>query len=135
AALGRDAVGDAVATELAAEENLDMAAVLRVSEPTGQAMIQSDADGENAIVVVAGANAANTPENVVERLAAVQAGDIVVCQLEIPEPAVAAALAEAKKRGATTVLNAAPAAPVGHLLENVDVLIVNETEADTILGT
>ncbi|MGJ9434002.1 ribokinase [Actinotignum sp. GS-2025b] len=135
AALGRDAVGDAVATELAAEENLDMTAVLRVSEPTGQAMIQSDADGENAIVVVAGANAANTPENVVERLAAVQAGDIVVCQLEIPEPAVAAALAEAKKRGATTVLNAAPAAPVGHLLENVDVLIVNETEADTILGT
>ncbi|MGJ9547773.1 ribokinase [Actinotignum sp. GS-2025b] len=135
AALGRDAVGDAVATDLAAEENLDMTAVLRVSEPTGQAMIQSDADGENAIVVVAGANAANTPENVVERLAAVQAGDIVVCQLEIPEPAVAAALAEAKKRGATTVLNAAPAAPVGHLLENVDVLIVNETEADTILGT
>ena len=135
AALGRDAVGDAVAAELAAEENLDMDAVLRVSEPTGQAMIQSDADGENAIVVVAGANAANTPENVVERLAAVQSGDIVVCQLEIPEPAVAAALSEAKKRGATTVLNAAPAAPVGHLLENVDVLSVNETEADTILGT
>nr|MCW1079615.1 hypothetical protein [Streptococcus anginosus] len=87
--------GDAVAAELAAEENLDMDAVLRVSEPTGQAMIQSDADGENAIVVVAGANAANTPENVVERLAAVRSGDIVVCQLEIPEPAVAAALSEA----------------------------------------
>ena len=41
-----------------------------------------------------------------------------------------------RKHGLTTILNAAPASPNLHqeILENSDILIVNETEAEIISG-
>jgi ribokinase len=54
----------------------------------------------------------------------------VLLQLEVPLPEVAALAARAQARGATVVLNAAPALPLpGALVANVDLLIVNESEA------
>ncbi|MDQ1654029.1 MAG: ribokinase [Cryptosporangiaceae bacterium] len=101
--------------------------------PTGLAMVMVGADGENAIVLLPGANAVPDPEWV----ASVNfAGcDVVLAQLEIPLPAVEAALAAGSAAGALTVLNAAPALPVpGSLLALTGVLVVNEHEAVQLSG-
>ena len=79
--------------------------------PTGVALIVVDAEGENSIVVVAGANgrveAADAERAVINR------GDVAVAQLEVPMATTVAALAHARAHGATTVLNAAPAPTTG----------------------
>lgn len=100
---------------------------------TGVAVVIVQTDGDNAILVVPGANQRLAAADVREELGG--PGDVVVGQLEVPESVVAAAFAAAKSRGATTVLNAAPAGPVSaELLADSDVLIVNETELATLAG-
>lgn len=105
--------------------------LVRVSaEPTGTAMITVAPNGENAIVVNAGANATLTDLTPEER-SAIAGADLVLMQLEIPMDTVLAAATIASGR---VVLNAAPAQPLpAELLAKVDLLIVNEHEA-TLLG-
>lgn len=83
---------------------------------TGIALILVDAGGENQIVVVPGANAEVEPRPV--------RGN-VLCQLEIPDDAVAAAASEAS----FFCLNAAPARAID--LEP-DLLVVNRHEYETV---
>lgn len=89
--------------------------------------------GQNAIIVIAGANAELEPDRVAG-LTALTDGDILVVQLEIPIPAVETTLRIARQRGATAILNAAPAGAVANLLADVDILVVNEFEAATVAG-
>lgn len=87
--------------------------------PTGTAMIQVDDDGETTIVIDAGANATLTvaPEDL--------DADVVLTVLEVPDEAVATAMAAP----GFTVLNAAPARPVaGDVLVDVDLVCVNAAE-------
>ncbi|APX34007.1 hypothetical protein BH708_16265 [Brachybacterium sp. P6-10-X1] len=127
AALLRAAMADVPGLDAAAVASLDTA-------PTGEAMIQRDGAGENSIIVSSGANAQLTSDQVSQQLTAVGPGDVVVCQLEVPTETVATALRLGRAAGALTVLNAAPAAPVAHLLADVDLLVVNESEARELLG-
>jgi ribokinase len=83
--------------------------------PTGVALITVDAHGENSIAVAPGANrlvAASVAA------AAIRAGDVVLCSLEIPVETVEAAVATALDCGARPIVNPAPprAAPAGALL-------------------
>jgi ribokinase len=95
--------------------------------PTGVALITVDATGQNTIVVVPGSNALLLPSDVAE--VPLQRGDIALAQLEIPRDTVASFFETARSRGATTLLNAAPALALPRpLLELVDVLVVNELE-------
>lgn len=104
----------------------------RASTSTGTALITVCA-GENSIVVVPGANGTLRVEEV--QGVPIAAGDVLVSQLEIPVPTVAAALALAQRRGAVTVLNAAPMlAQAGALLRHTHMLIVNETELSALSG-
>lgn len=109
-------------------------AVLRrsASAPTGVAHVLALAGGDNSIVVAAGANA---ELGVTDAVAGVEGAAVVLVQLEIPVPAVAAALRAGRAAGASTLLNAAPAlgAAIG-MLDDVDVLIVNETECEELGG-
>jgi ribokinase len=126
-AVGRDALADP-ALELLRAGGVDLGGVARVAERTGCATILVDAHGENCIVVAAGANAHADPETVPD--AALTSTTILVLQHEVPEPANAALIARARRLGARIVLNAAPARPLAiELLRQVDVLVVNETEA------
>ena len=127
------AVGDdGYATEIAARfeaEGVDVTGLERVPGPSGLASIWVELDGTNRIVVIAGANGRVDPAAAagsIERLTSV---DVVVGQLEIPQAATAAAFHAAKVRGATTILNPAPAAPLEpRLLEASDWLVPNEGE-------
>jgi ribokinase len=101
------------------------------AEPTGTAMITVARGGENAIVVNAGANADLTDLTADER-EAIAAATIVLLQLEIP---LATVVAAARAATGTVVLNAAPAQPLPReLLGEVDLLVVNEHEAEVLGG-
>lgn len=96
---------------------------------SGAAPIWVEADGQNRIIVVPGANDLLTPEQAVAAVAAVPAAEVVVGQFEIPQAVTAAAFAAAKARGSTTVLNPAPAQSLDPaLLSATDWLIPNESE-------
>jgi ribokinase len=126
-AVGRDAAGDTLRAVLAAE-HIDTSGLARGDRPSGRAVIVVDAEGENSIVVVAGANA----EVVVDALPAAR---VLLVQLEIPLAVVTSAVVRAKATGATTVVNAAPAAALApDLLAAVDVVVANDAEAERLGG-
>lgn len=128
-AVGDDAHGRRI-LEVLAGAGID-AGHVRVSgtAATGTAIIAVDDQGENQIIVSPGANAGLAAADVEAGLAAVQAGDVLVLQLEIPTALVRQAARTAKSRGAFVILNAAPAPPqIGPLLDDVDLLVVNEQE-------
>ncbi len=101
---------------------------------TGHTVIQVTPEAENAILYFAGTNHALTSELIKEALDDLDAGDMVLMQNEVN--GVDEILREAKKRNLFTVFNPAPYSPsvLSYPLECVDVLIVNETEAQGISG-
>lgn len=133
-AVGQDIVSTRPWRDLQEEPELDLSQVeVLESLPTGQAIVTVDGAGENTIIILEGANGAHTPEGVLEQLEVAEQGDILLCQLEVRSNVVAAALEEAQRRGVYTILNAAPAAVIDELLPFVDLLVVNETEAQILL--
>lgn len=101
---------------------------------TGSAHIVVDAAGENAIVVVPGANRWTSPE-VVARLGPARR-DVLVVQGEVPPETVLAVLERAREVGCRVVLNLAPFVPLpAATLAGLDVLVVNEPEAAAVLGS
>jgi len=102
--------------------------------PTGTAHITVDANGENEIIVVPGANGVVDLSGLREGHPARDA-DVFVTQGEVP-PATVAAVAElGRARGAEVVLNLAPAIALpAAVFEGLGVLVVNESEAGLVLG-
>jgi ribokinase len=131
--LGADAFGMELRTFLAAQ-GVDLAFVKDTPEAhTGTALI-TIANADNTIVVVPGANARVSAEDV--SAAVLAKGDVAVSQFEIPLPTIAAFFTRARAAGATTILNPAPAVKFGReLLDLVDVLVLNETELGFLAGT
>lgn len=132
AAVGTDAAGDEVIAVLD-KECIDRRMLTRaVDAPTGAALVTVADDGSNTVVVAPGANAMLAP------LAAedITGCAVLLCQLEVPVATVESALLAGREAKATTVLNAAPIAPgiSAKLLGLVDVLVVNETEAQSLSG-
>lgn len=131
AAVGNDEAADLLIEAMAAD-GVDCRLLRRVDGVSGTAVVTVAADGENAIVVAAGANGTLERLTAVERQA-VAAATVLVAQLEVPVAAVADACAVARTAGTTVVLNAAPVRPLGRdLLGLVDVLVVNEGEAHAL---
>ncbi|GIF71312.1 ribokinase [Asanoa siamensis] len=132
-AIGSDAFGVTLKARIDAA-GVDTALVRVVYGASGVALITVDDAGENTIVVAPGANAAFTDLTEPER-AAIADADVLVAQLEIPVETVTAAARAARAAGTRVVLNAAPARSLpADLLDAVDLLVVNETEADAITG-
>jgi ribokinase len=104
--------------------------------PTGAAaIIIDDKQGENAIIVVPGAAAMLSPAEIDRAGEAIGRSAVFLTQLEVPLPLVTHGLAEARRRGVTTILNPAPAFPLSDaLLALVDILTPNETEAAMLSG-
>jgi ribokinase len=119
------------ALRLLDDAGVDLAGVTAVDAATGVALIHVDVHGENTITVVPGANAALRAVSVPDGV--LVGRNTLVMQLEVPIAEVCSLAHRARSRGARVVLNAAPAAelPVA-LLNDVGVLVVNETEADTL---
>ena len=132
-ALGADAAGDVIAAA-AADAGIRLQA-RRVEAATGSAVIMVDPEGENAIVVDSGANRLLTDLHPRE-LAVIDEAEVLLLQLETPLTAVVAAAERGRASGAIVILNAAPARSLdAGLLRLVDVLVVNEREAESIAAS
>ncbi|MGY2064263.1 ribokinase [Blastococcus sp. SYSU DS0619] len=129
--VGDDPAGDRQLAALAGSR-VNVSRVLRTTgTPTGTATIPvEEATGENLIVVVPGANAELTPDDV--DTPSVRSARVVLLQLEVPLPTVEAA---ARVATGTVVLTPAPPRPLpAALLERVDVLVPNEHELVQLAG-
>lgn len=133
-AVGRDEFA-APALALLEEAGTDLSAVRHVDGPTGIALILVGGDGENMITVVAGANGTVGEPEAAAAVAALQRGDFLMLQLEVPAASVERALVDAKARGVTTILNIAPlTADAARLGRMADIVIANETEFERLAG-
>src|SRR5207237_7016648 len=84
AKVGRDVFGEQMVANLQ-KESIDTTHVLvDDTRPSGSAAIVVDDNAQNCIIVIAGANAALTPEDVGAAAEAIRTADAVVCQLEVP---------------------------------------------------
>jgi ribokinase len=102
---------------------------------TGTATIVVNASGENFVLVVPGANASVTPELVQSHLAAINGSSIVLMQLEIPLESVIRGAQLARQSGVRVLLDPAPARDLPEsLMQTIDILTPNETEAQLITG-
>ncbi|MFK0332297.1 ribokinase [Rhizobium sp. NPDC090275] len=133
-AVGHDGFSDE-ALALLKDAGTDLQSVKRADQPTGTAIILVGGDGENMIAVVPGANGTVTAQDADRAVGAMSKGDTLMLQLEIPVPSVEQALAAARAKGVTTILNLAPliddAARLGRL---ADIVIANETEFELLAG-
>ena len=92
-------------------------------------------DGDNRIILDAGANGRVNEQIIDNALKSASAGDYLVCQLEIPQESVKYALSRAKEIGMITVLNPAPAAKLlPDMLSYCDYFIPNQSEAKFYTG-
>jgi ribokinase len=131
--VGTDAFGQELKAFLAAQ-GVDLRFVKDTAlTHTGTAII-TVADADNTIVVVPGANALVSAEDVGAPVLA--KGDVAVSQFEIPLTTVSTFFKRARAAGATTILNPAPALAFdAELLDLVDILILNESELSLLAKT
>jgi ribokinase len=123
------AVGEDEFSHLAVEElraaDVDLSGVQVVRTPTGIALILVDDEGENQIVVVPGANHELDPNGI-----EVGEAQALICQLEIEDRAIEAAIAQTD---GFFCLNAAPARPVSDaILQRADLIVANTYELDAL---
>jgi len=102
---------------------------------SGVAPIFVEANGQNRILVVKGANDALKPAHVDAAAEILTAADCIVLQFEIPLETVYYTIEFARKHGILCIVNPAPAQPVDlHALKDLDYFVPNESEAATITG-
>ena len=118
------------------DEGLDVSSSLIVKNvASGTAMILVNEKGENCIVITPGANNKLTAGYILKIEENIVNADIIVLQMEIPYNTVKTVCSLAKKHDKKVILNVAPARELDkEVLKNVDILVVNETEAETISG-
>ena len=128
---GFDDFADAALSLLRAD-GVDVTGVVRSSLPTGAAFISIDADGQNAITVAGGANAAAKGDHVRD----FTKGGVLMLQREVPDSEGEIAARAAKAAGARVMLNLAPSGAIPEsYLDALDILLVNEHEAADLAGT
>ncbi len=132
--LGRDGFAQEY-LEYLRRENICVDYVRNCEKPTGTALILVGKNAENCIAVAPGANGELVPSTISGFEAALDGADVVVMQAEIPYVTICGVAAAARAKGIKVMLNPAPACAIdAKLMQMVDVLVVNEIEAEAISG-
>ncbi|HUA25855.1 MAG TPA: ribokinase [Steroidobacteraceae bacterium] len=131
--VGSDAFGERLKTRLK-QEGIDTRWVRETAgASTGIASV-TVCNGENAIIVVPGANASLTDADLDAAESAFATVDVVLAQLEVPLATVAHAAELAARHRKPFILNPAPAIPLDQsLLASCALLTPNEYELTTVL--
>ncbi|MGP5056675.1 ribokinase [Brachybacterium paraconglomeratum] len=130
-AVGSDVQAEAALSALR-EAGVDLGHVAEIDGPTGLAIVTVAEDGENSIVVIAGANDAMDAGRVRAAAEVISAARIVVCQGEIPRDGIEALPALVTGRflhNPAPVMELDPA-----VLRASDPLVVNQHEAGLVLA-
>lgn len=132
-ACGNDSFGDTLLEELKIS-NVETGNIMRMDAHTGIALIVREADGDNRIIIAAGANRQLFPDHIKNIRNVIEEADILLLQLEIPMETVEYAAALARKSNTIVILDPAPAVKLSDsLFSNIDYLLPNEHELDRIL--
>lgn len=135
--VGTDPFG-AQLTQALQHDNVDISLIaIDQEEASGVACIFLAPNGNNAIVVASGANmrVGRNQEQFTQIVAALPDAKALVLQLEIPLDTVQTLVAAGHKAGIPVILNLAPAQPLPReTLQQLSVLVVNETEASLLSG-
>lgn len=103
--------------------------------PTGMASITVNAQGENSIVVISGANWKLSAADILENSKIFQDADILLTQLETPMESVEAAINIASSNGVTVILNPAPVQTLPpELYKDITIMTPNRGEAEMLTG-
>ena len=130
-AVGSDVQAEAALSALR-EAGVDLGHVAEIEGPTGLAIVTVAEDGENSIVVIAGANDAMDAGRVRAAAEVISAARIVVCQGEIPRDGIEALPALVTGRflhNPAPVMELDPA-----VLRASDPLVVHQHEAGLVLA-
>lgn len=102
---------------------------------SGLASITVDASGENHIILTEGANGLLTVNDIKDSLELFDSADIVMLQNEINWETTRYVMEESHRRGVSVYFNPAPAVQIPmDIFHFIDVLILNESEAETLTG-
>src|ERR1051326_1057369 len=138
--VGDDAHGEFLLRNLASA-GVDVTHVGRIAgKSSGVASIMIDAEGQNQIVLVPGANGSFGEKQLQDSAELIASAGVVLLQLEIPIATVIAAARMARKAGAVVILDPAPAPRQAQELPNellacVDYVTPNETELAMLMDT
>ena len=116
------------------EAGVDTRHVVVTDGSTGTAIIQVQPDGQNCILLCAGANGEITERDIDAALSGFEPGDLLLLQNEIS--CINYAMRAAKARGMFVCLNPSPVtdALMNAPLDLVDMFILNEVEAEQLSG-
>ena len=134
--IGNDVFGHQ-SVQLFDDEGIDTKFILSDEDlPSGVALITVDKEGENSIVVAAGANGNLYPKDLKDNiLTEISNANVLLMQLEIPMETVCYLSKFATERKVQVVLNPAPMCMVAaDLLKSIYVITPNETEAEILSG-
>jgi ribokinase len=130
--VGNDGFGEFLLDNLHSN-HVDSQQVQRDDASTGTAIIVVDSNGQNSIVLSAGANGKVSSMDVDN--ASFSDHKLLLLQLEIPIPTVLSATRRAHESGLSVILNPAPAKQLPEeLISLTEYLIPNETELSLLSG-
>lgn len=133
--LGKDQFGAQTKASLATEGISSKWILEDPEKSSGVAIITINQSGENQILVAPGSNSSLSPEDVSSASSGLEACDLVLCQLEIPLPAVLWLAQQCQAFEKNLILNPAPAQALpDSLLNQLFLITPNEIEASTLTG-
>ncbi len=132
-AVGNDSNGRMLLDSLE-KSGVEFSGFITEESSTGTASI-TVVNGDNFIILNAGANDCVTPAVIDEYSCLIADSDILVMQLEIPLDSVIRAAEIAKQSDTLVVLNPAPCKDLPDVfLKNIDIIVPNEHEASLLTG-
>ncbi|MFL0162499.1 ribokinase [Aquirufa salirivi] len=135
AKVGKDVFGESALQQFALEGIHGQYICQDDKQPSGIALINVDAHGENCITVASGANAHLMPPDIEVANSLFQQGNWLLLQLEIPIETVIFSLEKAHHAGLSVVLNPAPACALPEsIYAHIDIISPNETETEFLTG-
>lgn len=133
--VGDDDFGRRIVASLVAV-GCNVEGVQSTAGPSGVALILISESGQNSIMVVAGANDRFAPDDIEGAARLLRGARYALLQMEVPLPTTIAAARAARAAGLEVILDPAPAPEhvPAELLQYVDVLTPNESEASLLMG-
>ena len=99
--------------------------------PSGVGMIVLNAERQNHVLAIYGANLRCNEDQLAAVEAALDGADVLLLQMELPFPLSMAAAKTAQSQGVTTMLDPAPASDIPpDAFRHVDIITPNQTEAE-----
>lgn len=133
--LGQDSFGEGVLAYIA-DEPIDATGIsIDERHATALAVISVDAEAENSIIVISGANMAIDEHEVARCNVALDTAKVLMLQIEIPLDVSLQAAKAAREKGVTVVFDPAPARELpAEMYQLANVMTPNEVETEMLVG-